>query len=120
MQVDIRSCEELYKYAEDDDTAGATSHATDASWSQFASITFTSTADDVWAVISDAAKHASNPAFYLKLAFVALAVVTLRRIWTQVFRSHKSGRFLAAASLGCWVIALSAGRLMAYIIEFIL
>ena len=69
--------------------------------------------------ISDATKHASNPAFYLKLVFVALAVVTLRRIWSQVFRSHKSGRFLAAASLGCWFIALSAGRLMAYIIEFI-
>ena len=69
--------------------------------------------------ISDATKHASNPAFYVKLVFVALAVVTLRRIWNQAFRRHKSGRFLAAASLGCWFVALSAGRLMAYIIEFI-
>jgi len=69
--------------------------------------------------ISDATKHASNPAFYVKLVFVALAVVTLRRIWSQVFRGHRSGRFLAAASLGCWFVALSAGRLMAYIIEFI-
>jgi hypothetical protein len=68
--------------------------------------------------ISDATKHASNPAFYVKLAFVALAVVTLGRIWSQVFRGHTSGRFLAAASLGCWFVALSAGRLMAYIIEF--
>ena len=68
--------------------------------------------------ISDATKHASNPAFYLKLAFVALAVVTLGRIWSQVFRRHKNGRFLAVASLGCWFVALSAGRLMAYIIEF--
>ena len=47
-------------------------------------------------------------------------VATLARMWNQVFRSHKSGRFLAAASLGCWFIALSAGRLMAYVIEFIL
>ena len=69
--------------------------------------------------ISDATKHASNPAFYVKLVFVAAAVVTLGRIWSQVFRSHKSGRFLAAASLGCWFIVLSAGRLMAYISEFI-
>jgi hypothetical protein len=51
--------------------------------------------------------------------FVALAVVTLRRIWSQVCRRHKSGRFLAAASLGCWFVALSAGRLMAYVIEFV-
>ena len=69
--------------------------------------------------ISDATKHASNPAFYLKLVFVALAVATLARMWNQVFRRHRSGKFLAAASLGCWFVALSAGRLMAYIIEFI-
>jgi len=69
--------------------------------------------------ISDAAKHASNPAFYLKLVFVALAVATLARMWNQVFRGHKSGKFLAAASLGCWFGALSAGRLMAYVSEFI-
>ena len=37
-----------YIYAEDDDTAGPTNHTTDASWSQFASITFTpDNADDV-------------------------------------------------------------------------
>ncbi|HEY5619365.1 MAG TPA: hypothetical protein VIK60_15605 [Vicinamibacterales bacterium] len=69
--------------------------------------------------MSDATKHASNPAFYLKLACVALAVVTLMRIRSQVFRGRESGRLLAAASLGFWFVALSAGRLMAYIIEFL-
>ena len=69
--------------------------------------------------ISDATKHASNPAFYLKLVFVALAVATLARMWNRVFRGHRSGKFLAAASLGCWFGALSAGRLMAYVSEFI-
>jgi hypothetical protein len=69
--------------------------------------------------ISDATKHAANPAFYVKLVFVALAVATLARIWRRVFRARKSGRVLAALSLGCWFVALAAGRLMAYIIEFL-
>ena len=69
--------------------------------------------------VSDATKHASNPAFYVKLVFVALGVVTLALIRTRVFREGKSGKLLAAASLGCWFVAMSAARLMAYIIEFI-
>jgi hypothetical protein len=69
--------------------------------------------------IADATRHASNPAFYVKLACVALAVVALARIRDQVFRKHQSGKLLAAASLTCWFVALSAGRLMAYINEFI-
>ena len=70
--------------------------------------------------ISDATKHASNPAYYVKLAGVALAVVILTLIRSKVFREQKNGKMLAAASLGCWFVAMSAGRLMAYIIEFIL
>jgi hypothetical protein len=69
--------------------------------------------------MADARRHASNPAFYVKLACVALAVVALARIRSQVFRDHRSGKLLAAVSLACWFIALSAGRLMAYINEFI-
>ena len=69
--------------------------------------------------IADATKHASNPAFYVKLVAVALGVVTLARIRTRVFAGTKSGKLLAAVSLGCWFVAMSAARLMAYIIEFI-
>ncbi len=69
--------------------------------------------------ISDAAKHGSNPAFYVKLAFVLLAVVTLVMVRRRVFGGGQRGRLLAAASLGCWFIALSAGRLMAYVSEFV-
>ncbi len=68
--------------------------------------------------IADATRHASNPAFYVKLVFVALAVVALVRIRSQVFRKDRSGKLLAAASLACWFVALSAGRLMAYVFEF--
>jgi hypothetical protein len=55
--------------------------------------------------VSDATKHASN---------AALALVRSR-----VFHGQQHGAVLAAASLGCWLIALTAGRLMAYISEFI-
>ena len=68
--------------------------------------------------IADATRHISNPAFSVKLACVALAVVVLVRIRHQVFRKNGSGKLLAAASLTCWFVALSAGRLMAYINEF--
>ena len=69
--------------------------------------------------ISDATKHASNPAFFVKLAFVAGGVATLALVRSRVFQRQQSGAFLAAASLGCWLVALSAGRLMAYVSEFI-
>jgi hypothetical protein len=69
--------------------------------------------------IADATKHASNPAFYLKLLFVALAVITLVLIRRRVFRDHGTGKFLAAASLICWFVAMSSARLMAYVSEFI-
>ena len=69
--------------------------------------------------ISDAQKHASNPAFYVKLLFVALAIVALVLIRNRVFRGHGTGKLLAAGSLACWLIAMSSARLMAYIIEFI-
>ncbi|MBM3820712.1 MAG: hypothetical protein FJW14_17095 [Acidimicrobiia bacterium] len=69
--------------------------------------------------ISDATKHASNPAFWVKLVFVLLAVTTLAVMRTRVFRGQQRGRILAAVSLACWFGALSAGRLMAYIAEFV-
>jgi hypothetical protein len=69
--------------------------------------------------IADATRHASNPAFITKLIFVLLAVTTLALTWTRVFRGQYSGRSLAALSLACWFGALSAGRLMAYIAEFV-
>ena len=69
--------------------------------------------------VADATKHASNPAFLVKLVFVLLAVTALALTWTRVFRGQHSGRILAALSLVCWFGALSAGRLMAYIAEFV-
>ena len=69
--------------------------------------------------VADATRHASNPAFLVKLIFVVLAVTTLALIWTRVVRGQRSGKILAVVSLACWFGALSAGRLMAYIAEFV-
>jgi len=74
--------------------------------------------------IADATRHASNPAFLTKLVFVFFAVTTLALTWTRVFRGSSSaglggGKLLASASLVCWFGAVSAGRLMAYIAEFV-
>jgi hypothetical protein len=77
--------------------------------------------------IVDANKHASNPAFYVKLLFVVLGLVTLTRIRKKVFRAsgvddraiERQGKILAATSLACWLVVISAARLMAYIAEYI-
>ena len=69
--------------------------------------------------MSDAVKHASNPAFYVKLVFVVLAVFALVGLRRRLVGGGQRHRLLAAASLGCWFIALSAGRLMAYVSEFV-
>ena len=80
--------------------------------------------------VADARRHAANPAFFVKLLFVSLAVTAVALTWTRVFRFpagasaeaglQQSGRMLATCSLACWFGALTAGRLMAYIAEFVL
>lgn len=61
-------------------------------------------------------KAFTNPVFYVKLTFIALALIGLRPI-TRVLNSDQvthRGRMLAAASLFCWAGAITAGRLLAY------
>jgi hypothetical protein len=63
------------------------------------------------------------PVFAIKLIFIGLAVVTLRLLYTRVFTDPNvdtkpldgSARMLAITSLGLWVGATTAGRLMAYL-----
>lgn len=69
--------------------------------------------------MAGATRHAANPAFFVKLLFVLVAGAALALTWNRVFRLQQSGRALAAVSLACWLGALTAGRLMAYIAEFI-
>ena len=76
-------------------------------------------ATGVMLFVADASKHASNPAFAVKLAFVGGGVATLALVRGRVFQRQQSGAALAAASLACWLVAITSGRLMAYIAEFI-
>ena len=76
--------------------------------------------------VSDATKHFANPAFFVKLTFVALGVVNMTLIKSRVFRDpllnkrpfQMKGKVLAGTSLIFWMVALTAGRLMAYVSEF--
>src|SRR5262245_26388720 len=73
--------------------------------------------------VAHAAEKVVQEVFYVKLALIALALITVARIRRQVFPagSTASGpiaprtKLLAIASLVLWVGAITAGRLMAYI-----
>ena len=71
-------------------------------------------------------KALTNPVFYLKLVLIALAMVLQRMISLRLFREggqpdHRVDavtpsrlKMLAAASIGCWAGAITAGRFLAY------
>jgi hypothetical protein len=73
--------------------------------------------------ISDATTKLTNPVFYIKMAFVAGGVMLLfvmrRRIFENPELDHAplsgSARRLAWVSLFCWLGAITAGRLLAYL-----
>ena len=65
----------------------------------------------------------ASPVFYVKMLFVALALVNLQLIKRSVFSRHDiddrplppTPRLLAVTSLALWIAATTAGRLMAYL-----
>ena len=67
-------------------------------------------------------KALTNPVFYVKLTFIALAIWGLRVMARFVFAdpsldlkpANQRSRLLAIASLTCWTGAITAGRLLAY------
>ncbi len=67
-------------------------------------------------------KAFTNPVFYLKLTFIALALLGVRAITRSVFGdasldlkpATRRCRWLAISSLLCWTGAITAGRLLAY------
>jgi hypothetical protein len=71
-------------------------------------------------LIADATTKMTSWVFGVKMLFVVLGVVLLRRIQAVVFHPDEPGlqargRTLAMLSLLCWVLATTAGRLMAYL-----
>lgn len=75
-------------------------------------------------VAADAPTMALNPVMWVKFAFVIAAVAVLWRIQHHVFSPASAadarpvdgmGRALALASFACWLGAIAAGRLTAYL-----
>lgn len=71
---------------------------------------------------ADATTKVASPVFYTKMAFIAVAVWIIQLFKRRLF-GHSEGAFampskdkmLAGASLVCWLGAVTAGRLMAYL-----
>ena len=62
-----------------------------------------------------------NPAFYAKLAFIALGLLNVALFHARFGRALRTGllsrgaRGLALVSMGAWVLTLVAGRMIAYL-----
>ena len=71
----------------------------------------------------DARAKLGNPDFYVKMVFIALAIINLRMLKTHVFRDpsidkvplSSKAKILALTSLIFWLGAITAGRLLAYV-----
>jgi hypothetical protein len=67
-------------------------------------------------------KALTNPVFYLKLALIGAALAILKIVRRDVLAdtappavaSGRGLKWLAVASLACWIGAITAGRLLAY------
>ena len=74
-------------------------------------------------MIADAATKLTNPDFYVKMVFVFAGVFLLKIMRKKVFADPgldqgpvpSSAKSLAWLSLVCWVGAITAGRLLAYL-----
>lgn len=74
-------------------------------------------------LVADASTKLTNADFYVKMVFIALAVVNLRMIRTRVFRDPQVDqkpipgdiKLLAITSLIFWLGAITCGRLLAYV-----
>jgi hypothetical protein len=73
-------------------------------------------------VMAGATTKLVDPTFYIKMVFIFAGVMLLQRTRKKVFRGlgkdgelPEGARSLAWASLICWLGAVTAGRLLAYI-----
>ena len=77
----------------------------------------------VMLLMADATTKLTNPDFFVKMGFIVLAVITLRIMRKRVLHDplvdkmppSTNAKMLAVMSLICWLGAITAGRLMAYV-----
>ncbi len=88
-------------------------------WWGFALNAFTGTS----LLMADATTKGTNPDFWIKMVFVFSGIVVLKMIQKKVFGNPQldvaplsgTAKGLAWISLICWVGAITAGRLLAYV-----
>jgi hypothetical protein len=73
-------------------------------------------------MVVDATTKLRNPDFFIKMGLILVAVVIQRLIEKRVFRDGRvdaplttNVKMLALTSLVCWLGAITAGRLLAYV-----
>jgi len=74
-------------------------------------------------LVIHASKFTAMPDFYLKLAFIALALINLQLLKVEIFDRGDSdhavastrAKALGATSIVLWLAAITAGRLLAYL-----
>lgn len=71
-------------------------------------------------LVADATTKLTNPDFGVKMVFIVLAVINQRMIQRRLFRGDGSplpagAKALAMMSIVCWLGAITAGRLLAYV-----
>ena len=74
-------------------------------------------------LMADATTKLTNPDFGIKMLFIVAAVIVQRLIQSRVFGDpdvdtrpfSSNAKMLAATSLACWLGAITAGRLLAYV-----
>jgi hypothetical protein len=71
-------------------------------------------------LLASATERLVDGTFYIKMLFIFIGVVLLQRTRTHVFRASlidpdSTAKILAAASLFCWLGAVTAGRMIAYL-----
>jgi hypothetical protein len=74
-------------------------------------------------LIADMTARLGSTIFYVKLMFVALALITMQLIKRSVFNTQdidnkplpSNAKVLAVVSIAFWIAATTAGRLMAYL-----
>jgi hypothetical protein len=74
-------------------------------------------------MLQDATTKLRNPDFFVKLVFIALALIALRMTQKRVFGNphidntpfSSNAKVLAVLSLFYWLGAITAGRLLAYV-----
>jgi len=73
-------------------------------------------------LMADATTKMTSWVFGVKMIFIVIAMIVLRRMQVKVFRLPdittlipQNAKVMAGVSLACWVMATTAGRLMAYL-----